>query len=87
MEAKPESCPFLCSVVADWMFVYPVSAFCRRPSGGVRVPGSDTLERLCMSAYAECPGYVASAAAEDLGDVAARTTGALWAVQCGGYWL
>jgi len=65
LEAKLESCPFLCPVMVDWMFVYPVSAFCRRPSGGIRVPANATLERLCMSAYAECPGYVASAAAEE----------------------
>jgi hypothetical protein len=47
------------------MLVYPVAAFCRWPSGAIRVPGNDTLERLCMSAYAECPGYVANAAAEE----------------------
>jgi hypothetical protein len=65
LEAKLERCPFLFSVMVDWMFMYPVSAYCRRPSGGIRVPANATLERLCMSAYAECPGYVASAAAEE----------------------
>jgi hypothetical protein len=76
LETKLESCPFLFSVMVDWMFVNPVSAYCRRPSGSIRVPANATLERVCMSAYAECPGYVASAAAEDLGDVAAQTAGA-----------
>jgi hypothetical protein len=65
LETKLETCPFLFSVVADWMCVYPVSAYCRRPSGAIRVPANATLERLCMSAYAECPGYAASAAAEE----------------------
>jgi hypothetical protein len=60
-EDPDERCPFLVSVTADRMFVYPVGAFCRRPGRPVKVPAASTLARTCStSAYRACPG-VASA--------------------------
>jgi hypothetical protein len=51
-------CPFLKPVVADWIWMYPTAAYCRPPSGRVRVPAPDTLARLCTSGhYHDCPGY------------------------------
>ena len=60
MESDPR-CPFLFPVLADQLYVYPVAAYCRRPSGAVRIPARDTLMRLCMGNYAECSGYQACA--------------------------
>jgi hypothetical protein len=58
-------CPYLVPVVADRMFVYPQSVYCRRPDAGVRVPGRSTLLSVCMTAaFCECAGYRDSAATE-----------------------
>jgi len=51
------ACPFLVPVTADHMFVYPVSAFCRRPNHHVRVPAASTVMRMCGTReYRKCPG-------------------------------
>ncbi len=58
-----DPCPFLTPVVADWLWVYPVGAYCRRSPGRVRVRATSTLQNVCStSAHAECPGYRASVA-------------------------
>jgi hypothetical protein len=60
MAIEPRWCPFLVPVTADQMFVYPVSAFCRREAG-VRVPAASTLEQVCGTlAYTSCPGFLAT---------------------------
>ncbi|OGL15670.1 MAG: hypothetical protein A3F92_05330 [Candidatus Rokubacteria bacterium RIFCSPLOWO2_12_FULL_71_22] len=60
-ERRSEACPFLVSVTADRLWLYPVSAYCRRPPRRVRVPAPSTLERVCSSpGYRECVGYRAS---------------------------
>jgi hypothetical protein len=53
-------CPFLVPVTADRLWVYPVSAYCRRPDHPLRVPASSTLEHICTEDYSCCPGYQAS---------------------------
>jgi hypothetical protein len=53
-------CPFLVPVTADRLWVYPVSAYCRRPDHPIRVPASSTLERVCTDDYSCCPGYQTS---------------------------
>jgi hypothetical protein len=58
-------CPYLYPVLADQLCVYPIPAYCRRPSGGIRIPATATLMRLCMDNYAECSGYQACAAPDD----------------------
>jgi hypothetical protein len=51
-------CPFLVPVVADLLWLHPVSAYCRRPDVRVRVPAPATLARTCtMPGYVRCPGY------------------------------
>lgn len=58
-----KTCPFLVPVVADRLWLYPVSAYCRRPDARVRVPGAVTLADVCMTpSYRACPGYRLSAA-------------------------
>jgi hypothetical protein len=57
------SCPFLTPVVADRLFVYPVSAYCRRNQGRPRIPAAHTLAEVCLTdAHGDCPGYLASQA-------------------------
>ena len=51
-------CPFVVPVVADHLWLVPVSGYCRRPDDHVRVPGSNTFARWCMTSdSAMCPGY------------------------------
>lgn len=51
-------CPFLVPVVADRLWLYPVSAYCRRPDCAIRVPASATMAGFCTSElYRRCPGY------------------------------
>ena len=65
-------CPCLVSVVADRLWMYPQSLFCRRAAGGVRVPARATLLSVCTTeAFVDCAGYRESAAA----DGAARNLG------------
>jgi hypothetical protein len=48
-------CPYLHRVNGDLLWVYPVAAFCHRPGGGIRVPASATLARLCTTpAHRRC---------------------------------
>lgn len=52
-------CPFLVSVLADRLWLYPVSAYCRRPDSRVRVPAPATMTQFCAStSYRRCPGYL-----------------------------
>lgn len=51
-------CPYLVPVVADRLWMYPQSVYCRRPDGGVRVPGRATLVSVCTTdAFCACAGY------------------------------
>jgi hypothetical protein len=57
------SCPFLTPVVADRLFVYPVSVYCRRNQARPRIPAGHTLADVCLTeAHGDCPGYRASQA-------------------------
>jgi hypothetical protein len=61
MMRAEQRCPYLIPVTADRVWMYPVSAFCRRPEGAIKVPAARTLERTCSTpAYAECVGFLAS---------------------------
>ncbi len=58
----PDTCPFLVPVTADRLWIYPVSAYCRRLNHRVRVPSATTLARVCTTPdHLECAGYRASA--------------------------
>lgn len=51
-------CPFLVPVIADRLWLYPVSAYCRRPDGPIRVPAPATMARFCTGAdHGRCPGF------------------------------
>ena len=55
------ACPFLVPVSANQLFIYPTSAFCRPPWGGLRIPADTTIEGVCTrGAHRACPGYLAS---------------------------
>lgn len=59
MATTARRCPYLMPVTADHMWMYPVSAYCRRPEGAIRVPSAKTLELVCSTpAYVECPGFL-----------------------------
>ena len=59
---QQDSCPFLVPVIADRAWIYPVSAYCRRPDHRVRVPAATTLARVCTTpGHLECAGYRANA--------------------------
>jgi hypothetical protein len=67
-----EPCPFLVAVTADWLWLYPTPAYCRRPGGSVRVPARLTFDTVCTTnAYRECPGYRAAIPGETSAAVAA----------------
>ena len=58
-------CPFLVPVMADRLWIYPTSEYCRRPDAGVRVPAPETFLRFCASpSYLRCLGYQASTGCE-----------------------
>ena len=63
-------CPFVVTVVADHLWLSPVPGYCRRPDERVKVPGSETFARWCMTSNsAKCPSYQQSLVA---------TVGLLW---------
>ena len=55
-----ETCPYLVQVIADRLWLYPVSIYCTsRPR--TRVPRARTIADVCANAaYTECPGYLAA---------------------------
>lgn len=56
-----ERCPYLVPVMADRLWLYPVSDYCRRPGAGVRVPAAVSLASRCLQPeHRVCPGYLAS---------------------------
>ena len=62
------TCPFLWTVVADHMWLYPTPGYCRVPSGRVRVPSPETLARVCTNGlHHDCPAYRSSRRTETAG--------------------
>ena len=58
-EAEP--CPFLVAVMADHLWPRPVSNYCRRPDGRLRVPAPVAVTCICMTpAHLVCAGYLAA---------------------------
>jgi len=58
--AEPENkeCPFLVPVTADRIWIFPVSAYCRRPDHAIRVPAPGTVASVCTRPeHCECEGY------------------------------
>jgi hypothetical protein len=56
-----DTCPYLVPVCADWLYLYPRSAYCRPPGRRVRVPAPITLTSICLTpAHRACAGYRAS---------------------------
>jgi len=56
-----DGCPYLVPVMADSLWLFPTNAYCRRPSGRVRVPAPATMTCICETlAHLACPGYVES---------------------------
>jgi hypothetical protein len=61
MSQSSNACPYLIAVVADRLWVHPVSAYCRHPDGKIRVPSSTTMMDVCTtSAHTACGGYIAA---------------------------
>jgi len=55
---SPKRCPFLMPVMADQLWMYPLSAYCRRPDQLPRVPARETFLNLCdSSSHLHCPDY------------------------------
>jgi len=51
-------CPFAVPVVADRLWLFAVPGYCRRSDDRVRMPGSKTYARYCMTFdHSMCPGY------------------------------
>jgi len=75
--ARRSECPWLVSVTADRLWMYPAGAYCRRPDRRVRVPASGTLANVCATpAHIECAGYCASVlASAGQADLVARVWG------------
>lgn len=68
---QAEACPFLVPVMADRLWLRPMSAYCRRSDGRVRVPAAATIDCICMTAaHLVCAGYL-----ESLDRAAARAAG------------
>ncbi len=57
LSAPAGDCPFLKPVMVDRLWMYVTPAYCRPPSGRVRVPAPTTLARLCTRRYDDCPTY------------------------------
>jgi hypothetical protein len=58
MSEPAGQCPFLIPVMVDALWMSPTSAYCRRPGAPMRVPGRETLERVCTTpAHAGCGGF------------------------------
>lgn len=58
MMSQSDHCPFLIPVMADRLWLYPSSAYCRRPGAPVKVPARGTLDRVCTtSEHARCAGF------------------------------
>ena len=54
-----EACPCLVPVIADRLWLYPTTAYCRRADGRVRVPAASTLDCICLTAaHLVCTGYL-----------------------------
>jgi hypothetical protein len=61
MSSAEKRCPFLVPVTADRLWMYPVSAYCRRPESRIRVPAGSTLEQICSTpTHRGCPGFLAT---------------------------
>lgn len=61
MTDRDARCPFLVPVMADRLWIFPVSAYCRRPNAGVYVPAVEKFVSLCAGGGHEaCPGYRAA---------------------------
>jgi hypothetical protein len=55
----PKRCPFLVPVMADQLWMYPVSEYCRRSDQLPRVPARETFLSLCdSSSHLRCPDYL-----------------------------
>lgn len=62
-EQETDVCPFLIPVVADWLWLYPIGAYCHRPGERVRAPARLTVAHVCTAlAHFACVGYRASVA-------------------------
>lgn len=58
MEYENQDCPFLRSVVADQIWIWPTAVYCRVPSGRVRILTPQTVSRYCIGGgYRDCPSY------------------------------
>ena len=66
MADADDRCPFLVPVMADRLWMYPTSAYCRRPDAHVKVPAPETFLRVCASPrHVRCPGFLASAGRDE----------------------
>jgi hypothetical protein len=58
-EAGMNRCPFLSDLTADWLVLYPLSVFCRRPDRRIRIPAPATLATHCCwgNGFRDCQRY------------------------------
>jgi hypothetical protein len=61
-ESHRALCPFLISVMHDWIWVNPVQAYCLRPDERLHVPSNrTTVPCICQTpAHLLCPRYLQS---------------------------
>ena len=58
--AQNEACPYLVQVMADHLWLYPVSGYCTSGER-TRVPGAMRIAEVCVEpAHTQCSGYVAA---------------------------
>jgi hypothetical protein len=58
--AENEACPYLVQVMADHLWLYPVSSYCTSGER-TRVPGAMRIAAVCVEpAHTRCSGYVAA---------------------------
>ena len=56
-------CPFLIPVVADHLWMHPLSAYCHRPEAPVKAPALETFFHFCLGPeHVHCPGFQATVA-------------------------
>jgi len=66
-EPESQECPFLVPVTADRIWIFPVSAYCRRPGHATRVPAPGTIASVCTRPeHCECAGFRAGLAESQL---------------------
>ena len=63
MDDERTLCPYLLEAMADRLWLFPTTGYCRPPGVNIRVPGKSTVARICTTAaHLTCAGYRAGLA-------------------------